>query len=405
MKPCFVCALDASKAFDKVERTRLYNKMFEKGINPAIIFSIIAYYAALRLMVVNGKEKSELFETINGVRQGGIMSPKLYNIYSDELIQVIKRSFLGIGVGLMVIGILMYADDLILIVDTTINMQTQLDTIGIQGANDDIKFNPKKSVMLIFNCKEPVEFKLNGDIVPIVNDTRYLGYQLSNNTNNMIHLKNRESKCIAKIAKLKTLGLISSNMSPQARAFLFKTYLRPLINFGIDNCDLDENELTALKRIEGNALKALVGLNKEMKSTGLFSALNVDLTGTKVIKDKLNLFTRLCNNEMSNNLLIQFHKEFESCSMITMVSNYVEYDCSNLVTTDYLKTLALKKVNQIKNDADSIRKIHPQRNEILEVLNDFKNPLYKLKMRELIGFEPREEKFNNSSFLKSFNFN
>ena len=70
-------------------------------------------------------------------------------------------------------------------------------------------------------------------------------------------------------------------MSPQTRAFLFKTYLslnnvnqwsRPLINFGIDNCDLDENELAALKRIEGNALKALVGLNKEMKSTGLFSA-------------------------------------------------------------------------------------------------------------------------------------
>ena len=100
-------------------------------------------------------------------------------------------------------------------------------------------------------------------------------------------------------------------MSPQARAFLFKTYLRPLINFGIDNCDLDENELTALKRIEGNALKALVGLNKEMKSIALFSAFNVDLTGTKVIKDRLNLFTRLCNNDMSNNLLIHFHKEFE----------------------------------------------------------------------------------------------
>ena len=85
--------------------------------------------------------------------------------------------------------------------------------------------------MLVFNFKESVEFKLNGDIVPIVNDTRYLGYQLSNKTNNIVHSKNRESKCIAKVAKLKTLGLISSTMSPQARAFLFKTYLRPLINF------------------------------------------------------------------------------------------------------------------------------------------------------------------------------
>jgi hypothetical protein len=107
---------------------------------------------------------------------------------------------------------------------------------------------------------------------------------------------------------------------------------------------------------------------------------------------------------MSNNLLIQFHKEFEAESMITMVGNYVEYDCRNLVTTDELKKLAIRKLNKITNNAASIRKIHPQRNEILEVLKEYKSPFYKLKMRELIGFEAREEKFNDSSFLKSFNF-
>ena len=113
----------------------------------------------------------------------------------------------------------MYADDLTVIADTADKMQSQLDIIGTQGVNDDIKFNAKKSVMLDFNCKESVVFKLNGDVVPIVNATRYLGYQLSNKTNNTVHLK-KQSKCIAKIAKLKTLGLISSNMSPQARGTL-----------------------------------------------------------------------------------------------------------------------------------------------------------------------------------------
>jgi hypothetical protein len=96
--------------------------------------------------------------------------------------------------------------------------------------------------------------------------------------------------------------------------------------------------------------------------------------------------------------------KIEAESMITMVGNYVEYDCRNLVTTDELKKLAIWKLNKITNDAVSIRKIHPQRNEILEVLKEYKSPLYKLKMRELIGFEAREEKFNDSSFLKSFNF-
>ncbi len=69
----------------------------------------------------------------------------------------------------------------------------------------------------------------------------------------------------------------------------------------------------------------------------------------------------------------------------------------NKVTTDEIKNHAIKKVNKITNDAVSTRKIHPQRNEILEVLKYFKNPLYKLKMRDLIGFEAREEKFNEEN--------
>ena len=69
----------------------------------------------------------------------------------------------------MVIGILMYADDLTLIADTASKMQSQLDIIGTQDANDDIKFNAKKSVMLVFNFKESVEFKLNGDTASYTN--------------------------------------------------------------------------------------------------------------------------------------------------------------------------------------------------------------------------------------------
>jgi len=117
-KKYFVCALDASKAFDKVERYRLWNKLFEIELNPAIIFATVSYYNSLELLVQIDNEVSDRFGTTNGVRQGGIFSPKLYNKYSAKMIEVVNESKTGVKCGNEVIGIVMYADDLILITES-----------------------------------------------------------------------------------------------------------------------------------------------------------------------------------------------------------------------------------------------------------------------------------------------
>ena len=70
------------------------------------------------MLVQNGDEQSIIFTTTNGVRQGGIMSPKLYNIYSGQMIKTIKEIRTGVTIGKLNIGILMYADDLTLVADS-----------------------------------------------------------------------------------------------------------------------------------------------------------------------------------------------------------------------------------------------------------------------------------------------
>ncbi len=144
LRKCFICMLDASKAFDKVERVRLWNKLFDFGVNVAIIFAIIAYYDASEMVVINGNDISHRFKTTNGVRQGGILSPKLYNIYSQKLIEVVKKLGLGVILLKLILGIIMYADDLTLVADNESDLQAQIDAVGVQGEIDDIKFNAKK---------------------------------------------------------------------------------------------------------------------------------------------------------------------------------------------------------------------------------------------------------------------
>jgi hypothetical protein len=65
----------------------------------------------------------------------------------------------------------------------------------------------------------------------------------------------RKKKAISQVAKIKNLGLMSNNLSPQARSHLFKSFIRPVILYGIDASDLSNNEIEILQTAEGNALK------------------------------------------------------------------------------------------------------------------------------------------------------
>ena len=77
--------LDASKAFDKVL------------LNASVLWNGIY---------------GRIFPILCGVRQGGVLSPILFSIYVDDLIQHLRQSGCGAHVGRLFVGSIMYADDI-----------------------------------------------------------------------------------------------------------------------------------------------------------------------------------------------------------------------------------------------------------------------------------------------------
>lgn len=86
----YICAIDVSKAFDKVNRTHLWAKLIDLAISPALILAIMSYYNDSFMMVLKNGECGKLFQTTVGVRQGGVLSPKLFSIYIDGLIKSVE---------------------------------------------------------------------------------------------------------------------------------------------------------------------------------------------------------------------------------------------------------------------------------------------------------------------------
>ena len=130
----------------------------EKSCNPYSNVRIIMFFYQSQLVCVKwGKVVSNFFRISNGVRQGGILSPKLFALYMNKLSRLLVMSNVGCYIDGQCMNHLMYADDICILAPTAIAMQQLLDICNDYGVANDITFNPLKSVCLVFR---PAKYKL-----------------------------------------------------------------------------------------------------------------------------------------------------------------------------------------------------------------------------------------------------
>ena len=133
-----------------------------------------------------GGTYSTFFSVTNGVRQGSILSPYLFNIYVDDLSVALNACRVGCCVGKILINHLMYADDLVILAPSVSGLSKLLSRsiCEIFGECNDIIFNQKKSASLYFISKmlkgaHLPNVYLNGDQVKQVDSVKYLGHFLT----------------------------------------------------------------------------------------------------------------------------------------------------------------------------------------------------------------------------------
>ncbi|RNA19836.1 RNA-directed DNA polymerase from mobile element jockey-like [Brachionus plicatilis] len=147
------CSIDASRAFDKVNRNNLWGKMVFK-VEPYILRTLVNYYSVSKIVIVINDKTTSLIKTTKGVKQGGPLSPSLFSIYVDDLGDDLDQDDNGIKIGQLKINNIFYADDVILIVNSIDELNRLLQITESYGRDFEIKFNPDKtSYMILFDTK------------------------------------------------------------------------------------------------------------------------------------------------------------------------------------------------------------------------------------------------------------
>ena len=150
----FVTFLDASKAFDRLNYWLLFEKLIKKQVTLFIIKLLLFRYTHQTMCIRWGNSTSLDFLVGNGVRQGRIISPILFNIYMGDLSMQLNSSGIGGYLGTAVINHLCHADDLCLISLSSSRMQQRLHICNEYAAEHQLIYNGSKSyVFFMFQKK------------------------------------------------------------------------------------------------------------------------------------------------------------------------------------------------------------------------------------------------------------
>ena len=142
--------LDASKAFDCVKFTKLFKLLLDRDICPLIARFLAFCYTHQTGNVKWCSTMSKEFDIRNGVKQDGVLSPLLFNIYIDVLLLKLSQIGVGCHIGNNYMGSFAYADDIVLLSPSVSSLELQLKSCENFPQDYNIKFNAEKKASLLF---------------------------------------------------------------------------------------------------------------------------------------------------------------------------------------------------------------------------------------------------------------
>ena len=241
---------------------------------PLFVIKLLVVWYSQQLMNIRwGNTVSSSFHVTNGVKQGGIISPVLFNVYMDDLSTSLNNSGIGGHIGEKTINHLCYADDICLIALSSSAMQQLLNICHTYSTEHSLLYTGNKSFSLCFK-PSTVKFTrpwffLASMKIPIVTHCKYLDVIMSeHNSDN--DLKRQKFYANANILIRKF-----SKCSVNVKCYLFKTYCSTMYCSALWFNSTKTALLTKLKIAYNNSLRRLLGLPKYNSASEMFVNLGI----------------------------------------------------------------------------------------------------------------------------------
>jgi len=235
-----LCAIDISKAFDRVNHFALLTKLMKRLIPVQLLHLLESWLLNCYSCVKWTCSFSLFFKLEFGVRQGSVLSPLLFAIYVDDLAKSCSST--------RGIYIVLYADDILLLSPTVCELQNVLHMCERELDALDLTINVKKSCCLRIGARNNVVcqplYSMSGTSLPWVTEIKYLGIHIVNSKSFKItteqsrrHFYRAANAIFSRIGRIATEEVI---------LHLLCTKCMPILLYGLEACPMRKSDLNSL---------------------------------------------------------------------------------------------------------------------------------------------------------------
>ena len=205
-KSISMCFINYSKAFDCVDHNLRWRYLREMGVPEHLVMLLHNLYEGQKATVRTEQGCCEQFDVQKGVRQGCILSPPLFNLYSEQITRNagIKDMTEGAGgirlkteeVGGRNVNNLRYADDTTLLAETAPDLKELLERVKVESLKSGLALNIKKTKVM--STEELNEFTISNEKIEVGEQFNLLGSMI-----------NRTNDCSQEVRRRLALGRAS----------------------------------------------------------------------------------------------------------------------------------------------------------------------------------------------------
>ncbi|XP_071139805.1 uncharacterized protein [Mytilus edulis] len=252
-KPLFCAFVDYRKAFDSVDRCALWHKLLQQCIDGKMFKVIHSMYKNAKSCVRLGCNTSSFFFSNVGVRQGENLSPVLFSLFLNDLVEFLSHSYEGLSnvynaahifldndeiAVYFRLYLLLYADDTVILAESESELQAALNAMYLYCKCWKLEVNVAKTKIVIFRKRtfelnNNLAFTYDGQNIDIVDDFTYLGIIFASNGS---FCKNKERLvCQARKAMFSIMKKSRKlNLPIDIQLEMFDVMVLPILMYGCE---------------------------------------------------------------------------------------------------------------------------------------------------------------------------
>jgi len=233
--------VDYQKAFDRINHDKLLHIMEKAGIPDLERNLIKSLYWNQYAVIKTADGKSRRICIRRGVRQGCIISPILFNLYTEYMMKEFQDEVKGIKIGGQNFTNFRYADDAVFVSDEEAELQNIVTKVDEVCKDYGMEMNVKKTKTMAFSKTGNVHCKIvvNGTTLEQVSQYKYLGSWITEDGRCEMDTKTRIA--MAKDAFWKHKELLRGNINLQVKKRMLHCYVFPVLKYSCESWTMNKD--------------------------------------------------------------------------------------------------------------------------------------------------------------------